>query len=152
MLRSLLILLLLALSCQGYTADFSLEDTEGNIHRLSDYRGKWVLVNFWATWCSPCLNELPELSSLHEAHKGKDLVVIGIAMESGSTKDVAEFARGHGVKYPVVLGNRKVAAEIGKLDVLPSSYLFSPKGEAVGYQAGELTRASVETYIKNKKY
>ena len=78
--------------------------------------------------------------------------MIGIAMESGSTTELAEFTRKHGIKYPIVVGNRRIAAQIGELDVLPASYLYSPKGELVGYQAGELTRASVETYIKNKKY
>ncbi len=152
MLRSLLILLSLIFSLTGHATDFALEDTQGNVHRLSDYRGKWVLVNFWATWCLPCLNEIPELNGLHEAHKEKDLVVIGVAMESGSTKAVADFSREHDIKYPVVVGDRRIAASIGQVEVLPSSYLFSPKGDVVGYQAGELTRASVETYIKNKKY
>jgi len=64
----------------GHAAEFLLEDIQGKTHRLADYRGKWVLVNFWATWCSPCLSEIPELISLHDAHKDKDLLVIRIAM------------------------------------------------------------------------
>lgn len=152
MLRNLLIWILLALSLPAHAADFSLEDIQGNTHRLEDYRGKWVLINFWATWCPPCLSEIPELSSLHNSHKDKDLVVIGIAMDSGSSRKVADFSQAHRISYPVVMGNRKIAAQIGPLDVLPTSFLFSPKGEQVSYQAGEVTRKSVETYIKNKKY
>lgn len=151
LLRSLL-LLLLTLPFSGYTADFSLEDIQGKTHRLADYRGKWVLVNFWATWCPPCLSEIPELSSLHNAHKDHDLVVIGIAMDSGSTRKVANFAEAHGINYPIVLGDSKIAAQIGELKVLPTSYLYAPNGEQVSYQAGEVTRESVETYIKNKKF
>jgi thiol-disulfide isomerase/thioredoxin len=150
-LRSLLICVLLALSFSGRAAEFSLEDLDGNVHRLADYRGKWVLVNFWATWCPPCLSEIPELISLHDGHKGRDLVVIGIAMDSGSRKKVADFSRAHGISYPIVMGNRKIAVQIGKLEVLPTSYLFSPNGDKVSYQEGEVTRESVETYIKNKK-
>jgi len=146
----LLIALLLACSLKGYTADFVLEDIQGKTHRLADYLGKWVLVNFWATWCSPCLSEIPELSSLHNAHKNKDLLVIGIAMQSGSQKNVAEFARSYGISYPVVMGDFKIAKQIGAVDVLPSSYLYNTKGELVSYQAGEVTRASIETYILNK--
>ena len=146
----MLIALLLACSLKGYTADFVLEDIQGKTHRLADYLGKWVLVNFWATWCSPCLSEIPELSSLHNAHKNKDLLVIGIAMQSGSQKNVAEFARSHGISYPVVMGDFKIAKQIGAVDVLPSSYLYNTKGELVSYQAGEVTRASIETYILNK--
>ena len=152
MLHKLLVWPLLALSFSGYAADFSLEDTQGKTHRLADYCGKWVLVNFWATWCPPCLSEIPELTSLHNAHKDNDLVVIGIAMDSGSSKKVANFAKAHGISYPVVLGNRKIAAQIGELEVLPTSYLYAPNGEQVSYQTGEVTRESVETYIKNKKF
>src|SRR3989338_9762258 len=122
LLRGLLIGLLLVLPFSVQAAGFSLEDTQGNSHRLEDYRGKWVLVNFWATWCPPCLNEIPELSSLHDAHKGKDLFVISIVMDSGSSSKVAVFLKAYGISYTVVMGNRKIAAQIGELDVLPTSF------------------------------
>lgn len=152
LLSNLLIWLLLALPFPAHTAGFLLEDIQGNTHRLENYRGKWVLINFWATWCSPCLSEIPELNSLHNTHKDWDLVVIGIAMDSGSSRKVADFSQAHHISYPVVMGNRKIAAQIGALDVLPTSFLYNPKGEQVSYQAGGVTRESVETYIKNKKY
>jgi thiol-disulfide isomerase/thioredoxin len=151
-LRKLLVWPLLAWSFSCHAADFALEDMQGKTHRLADYHGKWVLVNFWATWCPPCLSEIPELSSLHNAHKDSDLVVIGIAMDSGSGRKVANFAEAHGIGYPIVMGNRKIAAQIGKLEVLPTSYLYAPNGEQVSYQNGEVTRESVETYIKNRKF
>lgn len=150
-LGSLLICLTLVLPLTSHGAGFLLEDIKGDIHRLEDYRGKWVLVNFWATWCSPCLSEIPELVDLHDSHHGKDLVVISIAMSSGSNKKVSDFSRAHGISYPVVMGNHRIAAQIGKLDVLPTSYLYSPNGEQVSYQEGGLTRESVEAYIKSKK-
>ena len=147
---SVLLTLLLACTWPGYAADFSLKDLQGTTHRLTDYRGKWVLINFWATWCTPCLSEIPELTSLHDAHKDKDLWVIGIALDSGSSKKVADFAQAHGISYPVVMGDRKITAQIGEINVLPTSYLYNPKGELVSYQAGEVTRASVEKYIHSK--
>jgi thiol-disulfide isomerase/thioredoxin len=110
----------------GYDADFSLEDMQGKTHRLSDYRGKWVLVNYLAIWCPPCLNEIPELISLHNAHQDKDLSVIDVAMESGSSGKVADFAQAHGISYPVVMGNLKITAQIGAVEVLPVSYLYNP--------------------------
>lgn len=140
------------LTCSWYSsaADFALEDLSGNTLHLSDYRGKWVVVNFWATWCPPCLREIPELVGLHNAHKDRDLVVIGVAMDSGSSSKIADFSRAHGMSYPVVAGNRKISAQIGAVDVLPVSYIYNPKGEQVSYQAGEVTRASIEDYIRRK--
>jgi len=150
--RSLLFALsMLACLSIGNAADFVLEDIQGKTHRLADYRGKWVLVNFWATWCSPCLREIPELSSLHNDHKDQDLLVIGIAMQSETREKVADFAKAHGISYPVVLGDFKISRQIGIVDVLPSSYLYNPKGEQVSYQAGVVTRAVIESYIKNNK-
>jgi thiol-disulfide isomerase/thioredoxin len=140
--------LLISLSAEAQ--DFTLVDLQGNTHHLGDYRGKWVLVNFWATWCPPCLDEIPELISLHDAHHDKDLLVIGIAMDSGLQKKVSDFVDSHGMSYPVVMGDRKIAAQIGPVDVLPVSYLFNPNGELVSNQSGEVTRASVEAYINKK--
>ena len=148
--RFTILVLMLACVPISYAAGFVLEDIQGRVHRLEDYRGKWVLVNFWATWCSPCLTEIPELNSLHNAHRGKDLQVIGIAMQSGSKSRVADFARAHGITYPLVLGDFKMARQIGAVDVLPSSYLYNPSGEQVSYHAGVVTRADIESYIKDK--
>ena len=142
--------LLLVAALPAGAAGFTLQDMSGKTHKLADYRGKWVLVNFWATWCPPCLSEIPELIALHDAHKDKDLVVIGVSLDS-TRASVAEFAGKSGISYPLVLGDRKMSAQIGAVEVLPTSYLYAPDGELVSHQAGELTRVSVETYIKNKK-
>jgi thiol-disulfide isomerase/thioredoxin len=149
-MRTFLAVCLLQFALGAAAQEFALEDLQGKTHRLADYRGKWVLVNFWATWCAPCLDEIPELTSLHNAHHDKDLMVIGIAIESGSNKKVADFAQAHGISYPVVMGDRKVTAQIGTVDVLPVSYLYNPRGEPASYQAGEVTRASVEAFINKK--
>jgi peroxiredoxin len=149
-LREGVFVLLLSCSLVGYAADFSMTDIKGKMHRLSDYRGKWVLVNYWATWCPPCLDEIPELVSLHNTHKKKDLVVIGVAMDSGSQRKVADFVKAHRISYPVVMGTSKITEQIGAAEVLPISYLYNPKGEQVWHQAGEVTRASIETYISKK--
>lgn len=149
MLRACCLVAMLSLSLQACSADFRLEDMQGRALSLSDYRGKWVLVNFWATWCPPCLAEISELKALAASHK--DIVVIGIAMEYGSPGIVADFVRKHRIGYPIVLGNRKIVSQIGELDVLPTSYLYSPTGEQVSVQRGELTRAGVEAYIRSRQ-
>ena len=129
---------------------FVFKDMEGKQQRLQDYRGKWVLVNFWATWCPPCLEEIPELMALHEAHNKTDLVVIGVALDS-TAKSVKDFVAKRHISYPIVVGDYDLAAQVGEVEVLPTSYLFNPQGELVSYQEGVVTRNSVETYIKNKK-
>ena len=149
MMRGVLLSLLL-LPLSALAADFLLQDMQGKTHRLADYRGKWVLVNFWATWCPPCIAEVPELIALHDAHKDRDLVVIGVALDS-TRSSVTEFVSKKNISYPIVLGNYKMAAQIGEVEVLPTSYLYAPNGELVSYQAGDVTRESVETYIRNKK-
>ncbi len=144
--RWLCILLLLPLASAA--ADFSLQDMQGKTHHLSDYRGKWVLVNFWATWCPPCLAEIPDLVSLQKAHK--DIVVIGIAMDYASGKIVADFVTKYGINYPVVLGTDRIVAQIGDMEVLPTTYLYNPSGKQVSYQAGGITRKAIEGYINSR--
>ncbi len=108
-----------------------------------------MLVNFWATWCPPCLHEIPELISLQNAHK--DVQVFGLAMDSGTAKVVAAFAKKQGITYPVALSDRDLQAKIGDIEGLPTSFLYNPQGKQVSYKVGEITRESIETYIKNYK-
>lgn len=131
-------------------AEFSFKDMSGKSHTLAGYKGKWVLVNFWATWCPPCLEEIPDLIALHDQHKDKDLVVIGIAMEYSSSALVGEFARRYRISYPVVLGNRDIAAQIGAVEGLPTTYLYNPEGKVVAYNVGALTKKAIESYIGSK--
>jgi len=151
-LRALLSVCLLVLAAAAQAQDFTLKDTQGHVHHLADYRGKWVLVNFWATWCAPCLEELPELSALYKAHKGNDLIVIGVAMEYPSTKVVLDFLKTNPLPYPIVMGDYKIAKQIGAVNALPTSYLFDQTGKAVSTQSGTVTRKSVEEFIGSRKF
>ncbi len=126
---------------------FSLTDASGKIHRLSDHLGKWVLVNFWATWCPPCLEEMPDLGALYDARRGKDLLVIGVAVEFQNPREVIEFADNMLVSYPVVLGDKKVTDQFARIRGLPTTLIYDPKGELVKSHLGAITRKQVEAII-----
>ena len=142
-------LLLALMVSAAQAADFKVTDTNGKAHSLSGYKGKWVLVNYWATWCPPCLEEIPDLIALHE-NKKNNLVVIGVAMDYRNAKQVTDFAEGLLVEYPIVLGTPEIISQIGPVQGLPTTYLFNPEGKMVAQQVGLITRQAVESYIASK--
>jgi thiol-disulfide isomerase/thioredoxin len=142
----LICLALVALTAQAFT----LIDSKGKTHSLAQYKGKWVLVNFWATWCPPCLEEIPDLVALHD-NKKNNLVVLGVAMDYRDPKAVLQFADQMMISYPIILGDQKAAAQVGSIPGLPTTYLYNPQGKVVAYNVGALTREAVERYIHAKK-
>ena len=151
--RALLLVCLSLCAAVATAQEFAFKDMQGNMQRLADYRGKWVLVNFWATWCPPCEEETPDLVALHNAHKSSDLVVIGVALDS-SRASINAFAAKHHISYPLAIGSYTMAeTQVGAVEALPTSYLYDPTGKLVSYQEGMVTRADIETYLflKNKK-
>jgi len=149
-IRALLLVASLLIAHPASAAGFVFKDMQGNSQRLSDYHGKWVLVNFWATWCPPCLEEIPDLIALHEAHKKTDLVVIGVALDS-TKQAVAEFVAKKRISYPVVFGDYELAKQVGDVEALPTTYLYDPTGKLVSYQEGMVSRSDVEAYLFLKK-
>jgi thiol-disulfide isomerase/thioredoxin len=149
-MKTRLFLFLFSLCCLAApAAAFTVTDSRGKAHKLADYAGKWVLVNYWATWCPPCLEEIPDLIALHD-NKKNNLVVLGIAMDYQNPKQVLDFAEQQMISYPIILGDAKIAAEVGPVKGLPTSYLFNPRGERVAYVVGAITRSAVESYIASK--
>ncbi|WP_457675049.1 TlpA family protein disulfide reductase [Thiolapillus sp.] len=135
--------------------DFSYRDINGKVHRLSDYRGKWVLVNYWATWCPPCLEELPELEVFHDSHKDKDAVVLGLNMEDLGADRLRAFVEEQFLSYPILMAGSRPREVLGAVPGLPTSFLVSPEGEVVARQVGPVDGKSIESFIreykKNKK-
>jgi thiol-disulfide isomerase/thioredoxin len=117
-------------------------------HELSDYKGKWVFVNYWATWCPPCLEEVPDLVALHDSRHLKDAVVIGVAIDYDNEKDVFEYVEDMLMSYPIVLGEDQVVEQLGRADVLPTTYIFNPRGQLVKVKHGLVTKQYLEGLIK----
>lgn len=146
--RRILLILAAVLSMSwAHAGEFSMTDTQGKPHSLAVHKGKWVLVNFWATWCPPCLEEIPEFSSLYNDRKNKDLMIIGVAVDYDDSKQVEQFAKKLNLSYPLVMGDDDITQQFGKVSALPVSILYDPKGKQMLRRIGTLTRAEIEKLI-----
>lgn len=134
---------------QTESVDFSLLDLQGNQRSLSEFRGKWVVVNYWATWCPPCLEEMPELEVFHSNHKDKDAVVLGVNMEDVSAARLREFVGKQFLSFPILRDRPRGRTELGSVPGLPTTFLVAPDGQLVARQVGPVTIESLERLISN---
>jgi len=126
--------------------DFSLQQLGGVEVSLSDYRGQWVVVNYWATWCTPCLKEIPDLSELHE-ERG-DLTVLGLAFEDLEDSDFDEFLEDFDVSYPILKVDVYQPPEpFGAPRALPTTIILDKQGRAIKAFLGPVTREAIEGFI-----
>ncbi|MEO7724373.1 MAG: TlpA disulfide reductase family protein [Chthoniobacterales bacterium] len=128
--------------------DWQLKNLEGKPVKLSDFKGKVVLLNFWATWCPPCREEIPDLVSLQRQYAARGLVVLGISMDEGGPARVASFAKRFEITYPIVMGDEKTSAAYGGIQVLPTTFIIDRKGNVVDGLQGATDRAGFEEKIK----
>lgn len=139
--------LAIALSAQAFA--FDVTDAAGKRHRLADYKGRYVVVNFWATWCVPCIQEIPEIAEFAKAHP--DVVVLGIAMDAeDNVARVKQMATKTGHAYPLVLADAKVEQQLGDPKALPTTKIYDPAGKVVYDKAGRVTKKSLEEGTKRK--
>jgi peroxiredoxin len=141
---------LFSLNLAAEPVDFELPGLDGKQHHLSDYRGKWVLVNYWATWCPPCREELPELEVFYNNHKDEDAVVIGVAMENINEERLRKFVDKQFLSFPILMSKPVARSELGAIPGLPTSFLIDPAGEVVARQVGPLTAEDIEQFITNQ--
>jgi len=134
---------------QGQPApDFSLASLDGKTVKLSDFRGKAVLLNFWATWCEPCKIEMPWFVELQKKYGPQGLQVIGVAMDDASPKEIGDFAQKLSVNYPVLIGKEAVGDQYGGIPYLPSTFYISRDGKVVERVFGLVSRSEIEGNIQ----
>lgn len=130
---------------------FSSVDIQGKTHSLEDYKGKWVVVNYWATWCPPCLDEIPELNEFHEEHHKKDAVVLGINFEEVDKDYLKSFIDEYFISYPVFIGELKRNSPFGQIIGLPTTFIVSPEGKVVERKVGGITKQWIESIMQQRK-
>jgi thiol-disulfide isomerase/thioredoxin len=142
----------LALPAQAEKAvDFQFTDVTGKTLRLSDFKGKWVMVNFWAPWCPLCWAETQTLNTLN---KRKDFVVIGVGLDYGPDENsVSETAKRHDFEVTIVAGGSRRDTnspyrQVGPVDFFPTSYLYDPTGEIVMFVPGQVREGKLKSFME----
>jgi peroxiredoxin len=124
--------------------DFSLKDATGQTVKLSDYRGKVVLLNFWATWCGPCKLEIPWFIDFQRKLKDQGFSVIGVSMDDEGWEAVKPFVSEEGMNYPVVLGNESLSQLYGGIESLPTTFIIDREGKIAAVHIGLVSKTRYE--------
>lgn len=129
--------------------DFVLQDLTGREVHLSDYAGKAVLINFWATWCPPCKAELPDLVEIQRTHGGDRFTVIGVSLDQTGVEGVQQFVNEKGLNFPILMGNEDVVIQYGNFRGIPTSFLLNANHELARKYSGLVTRQMVESDLSH---
>jgi len=130
-------------------ADFTLKSTDGKNVKLSDYKGKVVILDFWATWCGPCRRGIPDLVALKQDYKSKGLEVIGISLDQSNTlDDVVPFMKEFNINYPVVYGDMNIVQAYGNIQSIPTTFIIDKNGMITRSFVGLVEKPVLEDVIK----
>ena len=126
--------------------EFTLVSTDGKDIRLSEYKGKVVIIDFWATWCGPCRKGIPDLIELQKEF-GKEIVVIGISLDTDTKEEVVPFMQKIGMNYPVAYGTLEVTQQYGGVEAIPTSFVINKNGEIVDKHVGLVPKSEYADLI-----
>ena len=127
--------------------DFRLPDLDGNLQSIDNWNNQVIMVNFWATWCPPCREEMPELESFHAAHEKDDAVVLGLNTEVIDKQRILDFLDEYFISYPNFIVGPVAESPLGRIPGLPTTFVLNPEGELVARQVGGVTREMIENFI-----
>ena len=128
--------------------DFELKSLDGRTVKLSDFHGKVVVLNFWATWCAPCRVETPWLVDFYRQYKEQGLEVVGISMDDGEQEHVSDFVKEMGINYTVLTGNHAVGDAYGGARFLPQTFFIDRDGKIIKHNFGIKNKSDLEDVIK----
>ncbi|MFH0988948.1 MAG: TlpA disulfide reductase family protein [bacterium] len=127
--------------------DFALKDQDGKVIKLSDYKSKVVIVNFWATWCGPCIKEIPDFVNAYQKYKAKGVEIIGVATDKEGWTVVKSFVKKNKIIYPIVLTTAQYAAEYDNITGIPTTYFIDKQGNVANKKVGSLSMEELEKLI-----
>ena len=128
--------------------DFSLSDLNGKVHSLKEFRGKVVLLNFWATWCPACKEDIATLEILNREYKNSGLEIIGISLDKKGLGEVDSFVQQMKIPYTVLLGDESVIKSYGGLKGVPTSFLLDKEGRIIKKYSGQINHETVSSDLK----
>lgn len=128
--------------------DWVMQDKAGKTHRLADYKGQWLIINYWAPWCPPCLEEMPELVAFYDEQRVKKVMVLGVAVQYKTEKSVTDFAEDMLISYPVILGEAQ-KRRLPEPEVLPTTYIYRPDGRLYKVKRGAVSKHWLEQLLKD---
>jgi peroxiredoxin len=126
---------------------FSLKDSNGATVKLADYRGKVVLLNFWATWCGPCKVEIPWFMDFEKTYKDRDFAVLGVSMDDDGWQSVKPYMRDRKINYRMLLGTDELSQLYGGVDSLPTTFVIDREGRIVAHHVGLVSKGDYENEI-----
>ena len=128
--------------------DFSLQDLNNRTVTFSDYRGKAVILNFFATWCPPCRSEIPYFIELLDEYAGKGLAVIGISLDQGGPDKLRDFVKDMGIDYPILMNDGVVDKQFGPINSIPVTFIIDKDGNIINQIVGSRPKAVFEAEIR----
>ena len=128
--------------------EMPLVGIDGKNINLNDFQGNWVAVNYWATWCLPCIEERPELQAFHDDNIDNGAMVIGINTELVGKQQLESFLNKLSITFPIFRSRPELKSELGLIPGLPTTFLVSPEGDVVARQIGSVTRKMLEKFIQ----
>jgi peroxiredoxin len=131
--------------------NFTVKDLQGNVHTLADYKGKVLVINFWATWCPPCRREIPDFIAATKELGGEGLEILGLSVDQLGAADLSDWAKRMGMNYPVALATPKIVADFEPGDFIPATFVIDGKGLIRYRESGLMTKETLVRLFRQFK-